>query len=253
MKTQDFAAMTVMALREECKNKSLTGYGKMTKDQLVELLSAHKPASKVESVKEEVEKPSDEKIWTDRHMTPLEKGVRVNARINARWFQGTVVNFKEIEGEEHVSVLLDGKEISKLFHSTDVEILVGMKSGKVDKVPEVPEEPKEEIKAEENSITKEKNNKKSTSLPKASVNKSSGGEGVNGFKKTKYDDILSTYDIHGLKKDDVVSFKPFSKEEKEITGILKSFIWDKQGNCPYFFIMVGDKGFYKKIDSVKKV
>lgn len=161
MKTKDFAAMTVMALREECKENGITGYGKMTKDQLVELLSAQKPASKVESVKEEVEKPSDEKIWTDRHMIPLEKGTRVNARINARWFQGTVVNFKEIEGEEHVSVLLDGKEISKLFHSTDVEILVGMKSGKIDNVPEVPEEVKK-------STLKGERTERSTPTPKKS-------------------------------------------------------------------------------------
>lgn len=169
MKTNvDYEKMTSMQLREQCKNNSITGYGKMTKDQMISELN-----KKTVIVKEpELVKDPDEKIWTDRHMIPLEKGVRVNARINARWFQGTVVNFKEIEGEEHVSVLLDGKEISKLFHSTDVEILVGMKSGKIDIVPEVPEEvfaPSKTVSPEKVEIVKSNEPKPKAEVPEGFI------------------------------------------------------------------------------------
>lgn len=163
MKTKDYAAMTVMALREECKNLGLTGYGKMTKDQLVDTLSS-KVIKKGFSEKVENIPSEDKKVWTDRHMIPLEKGTRVNARINARWFQGTVVNFKEIEGEEHVSVLLDGKEVSKLFHSTDIEILVGTKAGKLENVPSVEEETKNTSKKSE-GVKKDPTPKKSSVQP----------------------------------------------------------------------------------------
>lgn len=56
----------------------------------------------------------------------------------------------------------------------------------------------------------------------------------------------------GFKKDDKVSFLPFRSKEK-ILGFIKSYSYDKQSKCFYFYIKAGEKFYYKKPESVELV
>ena len=113
MKTRtDFEKMTMLTLREECKGK-VKNYGKLTKDQMIDALVA---------LTENSASVETEEVYTDRHNLPIVKNQRVSVRVGGKWFPGTIVRLKRVEGEDCASVLLDGKDLPKFFSSTDIDV-----------------------------------------------------------------------------------------------------------------------------------
>lgn len=239
MKTKtDYERMTAMELRSECKN-NIAGYGSMTKGQMIEKLSALSESilgetpeavevPQTPTVEEmgivdvviEPEVKTGERVFTDRHLSPLEKGQRVNARIGGtRWFQGTVVKFKEIDGEEYISVLLDGRTLSKLFHTVDVEILLGSQKGVVKNLPEsISEETKSST---ENSVGKPVAEKTAT----VTTSKRRKVEPFTPEQKSRIDaDITLFRDKKISKKDLVIGWMEFGITKQQIDKLVDSSV-----------------------------
>lgn len=219
MKTRtDLEKMTILSLREECKGK-IKNYGRMTKEEMINALIEN-PAT-----------VTSEEIFTDRHNLPINKGQRVSVRIGGNWFLGTVVRLKKIQGDDCASILLDGKDLPKLFYSTDIDIDVPGDLNK--KATSVNKTEKNTIETVISEIKKE--------------------EVIASFtvRVKKYQEFLDSVDKMGYEIGQDVTFE-VSKRSKInpgaiLSGRIKSFVWDPQGNCAFFIIKVeGDsREFYK--------
>jgi hypothetical protein len=73
-------------------------------------------------------------VFTDRHEKPIAIESRVNCRIGGSWFTGSIVKFKIIDDEQYVHVLLDGRDTTKMFHSTDVDKIEDTTTSKREKL-----------------------------------------------------------------------------------------------------------------------
>jgi len=116
MKTKtDLENMTTLQLRTVAKELSVTNYGRMSKEQMIAAILEKQSTPAVPT--DETEAP----VYTDRHEKPITEGQQVNCRIGGSWFPGQIAKFKEVEGELYVHVLLEGRDTTKMFHSTDVD------------------------------------------------------------------------------------------------------------------------------------
>lgn len=255
MKTkEELNDMNTIKVRKEAASLNIKDYGKMDRAKMIEAILDAQVHPVIGS----------EEIFTDRHEKPLENGSTVHARVaGSSWFKGTVTKFKNIEGEQYIYVLLEGKEKDKMFHSVDVELDIAGKpvtteiNKPVTKAPakaapigDMSEMKIEDAPAEEVASPKVP---ESTEPKKVVI---LGDIPNNGFPITKHHEKLKDVDLKGICKGDLVSFV-VSKTSKvnpgaTVIGKANSFIWDNQDESAYFGITIGDKVYYKRPNAVTK-
>lgn len=109
MKTKiELMAMTIAELRKEASNQKVKNYGKLSKTELVEAVSAS------------YEEKSQDESFTDSKGEVIQKGDKVSVRIGNKLFPGTISGMKKIENDQYVHVMLDGNDKTKMFHTGDV-------------------------------------------------------------------------------------------------------------------------------------
>lgn len=257
MKTKkELNDMNTIKVRKEAALLNIKDYGKMDRAKMIEAILDVQSHPVI----------SSEEIFTDRHEKPLENGSPVRARVaGSSWFKGTVTKFKNIEGEQYIYVLLDGKEKGKMFHSIDVELDIAgksvvteinkptTKSGKksVTTTPEIAVSTIDEVVPEASPVEQ----KEAAHLEIKQV-VILGDVPNNGFPITKHHEKLKDVDLKGICKGDLVSFV-VSKTSKvnpgaTVIGKANSFIWDNQDESAYFGIIIGDKVYYKRPNAVTK-
>lgn len=251
MKTKiELMAMTIAELRKEASNQKVKNYGKLSKTELIEAVSAS------------YEEKSQDESFTDSKGEVIQKGDKVSVRIGNKLFPGTISGMKKIENDQYVHVMLDGNDKTKMFHTGDVikskeDMLVKKPNGGVMYI--APEVSGENSSNTDNSIGEVSVAQPKQSKPKSEEPKPKEPKSVDefGFPVTKYHDKLAGQNPDNLRKGDKVLFENPKTAKvdagKIMYGILKTFYWDVQGNCSYFGVMCDGKLSFKRPTAVKLV
>ena len=239
----ELSGMTSMELRKLASKYGVKNYGKMVKVTLVDnILSTGG-----------VTVENDD--FTDRHEKPIHIGDTANFRVQNKWFKGVVTRTKVIDKDQYVYALLEGCEKEKMFHTLDCEVDKVVTKVSAEKSPSVKEEIIETVPEPMPipSVDPEVGESKEVT---STINVVVGEDDNGGFPITKYHDLLKGVDKHGIRKNDVVTFEAHKSNKsvggEKVKGKVVSFIWDKQGKCPYFGIMVGERLVFKKPGHVTK-